>query len=538
MSINHLTKCGRGPTRRNFLRAALRAPVVASVLQTDNFARVIASPPGQIRSNSRLNYHPEGLYFWDSWLFTHGNEAHVIYLQKKRPGSKRPDKDDGALGHAVSTDLLTWKELPPALYRGPKGSIDDLDLYTGWTIEHQGTYYLYYTARSAREKGLLQRLCLATSRDTIQWKKHHEPVIVPDPRWYIPEDCRDIVIQQHPGTGEFHGFYAAARTQKELVERSVIAHVRSHDLIHWTHEPPAFIPKGHSVVECPDVFYLDGRWWMTCNAGHLYGARARFSDPYVTWGTIYASAERLEGPYHEGDDNVLIGSMEFNGFCCRSVVWKGRRYLFYGQGERLNRQDRGDQTTGTLTTPKELRVSPEGHLLPVYSSLIEQRMRADLIASPKLPHLQEVGGRFGTPGNWHVEADRVRANSPKSWSVRLCGPETESFIWAAELRLERGRALGLVFREELAVYLDFEEHCVMLTHLWRLQPLDARRVNLKRDRTYRLRLIAKGDFFEVYLDDVLVLNFVRYQPPKGRLGLFVEAGEGTFSNLRAASLKA
>ena len=536
-SINSLSGLGHSSARRAFLRTAVRAPLAVRALGARAFTRAEEAPAAQTEATGRLNYHPEGLYFWDSWYFTRGEEVHVIHLQKKRPGSTRPDRDDGALGHAVSTDLLTWKELPPALYRGPEGSIDDMDLFTGWTIEHEGTYYLYYTARSQREKGLLQRLCLATSEDTIHWRKRPEPVIVPDPRWYIAEDCRDIVIQRHPETGEFHGFYAAARARKELVERSVIAHVRSRDLIHWTHEPPAFVPSGHSVVECPDVFFLDGRWWMTCNAGHLYGARARFGDLYVTWGTIYASAERLEGPYREGEDNVLIGSMEFNGFCCRSVIWKGQRYLFYGQGERLNRQDRGDDTTGTLTTPKELRVSPEGALQPVYSPLIEQRTGAELIAGPTPARLEELVGRFGTPGEWRVESCRVRSVSPKSWSVRLCGPEAESFIWTAALRLKRGRAVGLLFRQVLAVFLDFEEQSVMFTHLWRLQRLDARRVRLVHGRPYRLRMIAKGEFFEVYLDDVLVLNFVRYEPPKGRLGLFIEAGDGTFSNVRAVSLK-
>lgn len=525
-------------TRRGFIQSAIGAPIVLGAMQTSNLAAPQSSPANQAARAGRLNYHPEGLYFWDAWYFTKGDEAHVINLQKKRPGSTRPDEYDGALGHAVSTDLLTWKELPPALYRGAPGSIDDLDLFTGWTLEHQGKFYLYYTARAQRENGMLQRTCLATSDDAITWKKHPEPVIVPDPRWYTPEDCRDIVIQQHPETGEFHGFYAAAQRRKELTERCVIAHVRSRDLIHWTHEPPAFVPEGHSIVECPDVFYLDGRWWMTCNAGHLYGARAKFGDPYVTWGTIYASSDRLEGPYREPEDNVLIGSMEFNGFCCRTIVWKGKRYLLYGQGERLNRQDRGEDTTGTLTTPKELRVTKAGNLQPVYSPLIEQRAGAALVANPTASQLDEVGGRFGTSGEWRVEGTTIRAASAKSWSARLCAPETDSFIMTAEVRLDRGRAIGVVLKNDLTVFLDFQEGCITFTHLWRLQKLDARRVRLEYKRPYALRVIAKAEFFEVYLDDDLVLNFVRYQPAKGRLGLFIEAGEGSFAKVRAMKLQA
>ena len=548
--INSFPSSRRLWTRRDLLQTAARVPLAVSAVRAAQPVRAQTSC-AEGAAGGRLNYHPEGLYFWDSWYFTRGDEVHVIHLQKKRPGSKRPDRDDGALGHAVSADLLTWKELPVAVHPGREGSIDDNEIWTGCTYEHDGTYYLYYTARTLREKGRIQRICLATSKDTIHWTKHPRPVIVPDPRWYVEGDCRDLIIQKHPETGEFHGFYATALPAKELVETAAIAHVRSRDLIHWTHEPPVYTPTGYGVVEVPDVFYLDGRWWMICLTGHPYGARAGFTDLYIVSGTIYASSERLEGPYREGGDNVLIGSMEFNGFSCRSVACKGRRYLFYTQPEREDRQDSRRSTLGTLTTPKELRVTPDKRLVPTYSPLIEQRAGDTLMENPSLAQLDKIEAwKFGTAGEWQARGSAIHAVSPRSWSVRACGPEAESFIMSGELRLERGRAIGLVFRavrylpptreplaQSLAVLLDFEEQCVMFTELSWMFRLDARCVRLERGRPHRLRVIAKAEFFEVYLDDALVLNFVRYQPPKGRFGLYLEAGEGTFSDLRAVSLK-
>ncbi len=549
-STSSISNSGPLWTRRDLLRTAVSVPLAVSAVGTVESVTAQKSRSG-VATSTRLNYHPEGLYFWDSWYFTRGDEVHVIHLQKKRPGSKRPDKDDGALGHAVSTDLLTWKELPVALHPGPKGSVDDNEIWTGCTYEHKGKYYLYYTARTIREKGTVQRICLATSEDTVHWIKHPEPVILPDPRWYTEGDCRDLIIQQHPETGEFHGFYAAALAAKELVDTAAIARVRSRDLIHWTHEPPVFTPKGYGVVEVPDLFYLDGRWWMICLTGHPYGTRAEFTDPYIVSGTIYASSERLEGPYREGDDNVLIGSMEFNGFSCRSVVWKGQRYLFYTQTEREGQQDSRRSTLGTVTTPKELRVTADKRLVPTYSPLIEQRTGDKLMDNPTLAQLDKIEAwKFGTMGEWQARGSAIHAVSPKSWAVRACGPEAGSFILTGELRLEKGRAIGLLFRavrylpptreplgQSLAVLLDFQEQSIIFTELTWMYRLDARRVRLERGRPYRLRVIAKGEFFEVYLDDALVLNFVRYQPLKGRFGLYVEGGEGTFSNLRAVSLK-
>jgi len=522
-------------TRREFLGMGLGTTLLTAALGMHKLA--VGKPLVETSTSGNLNYHPEGLCIWDIWFFTRGEELHLLHLQKKLPESQRPDRDDGTIGHAVSTDLLTWKELPIALYRGPPGSIDDEDLFTGCAVVHQGKYYMFYTARRKSAGGRIQRICLATSEDGINWTKHPQPVIVPDPRWYTEEDCRDMIVVQHPETREFHGFYAAGLPRAELVEKTTIAHVRSPDLIYWIHEPPVFTSTRHAVVECPDVFYLNGHWWLTCNAGHLYGARAGFSDPYVTWGTMYARSDRLEGPYVEGEDNALIGSMEFNGFCCRTAEWKGRRYLFYGQAERRGRVDHGDVILGTLATPKELVVTPEGRLRPRYCNLIEQRASEELIAAQALPRLEEVGGRFGTGGEWNLQGNRVQANSRRSWSVRLCGPEAESFIWSVDLALENGRAIGLLFRDSLAVTLDFHDQCVMFTRLPELHRLDSRKVCLQHGRTYRVRIIAKAEFCEVYVDDHLILQFVRYRPKKGRSGLYIESGDGTFTNLSMRSLR-
>lgn len=541
-------KPDRLPDRREFIgsvaaAATAASPLSAQIVRAATDGRNFQALSSQERpdSNARrgtLNYHPEGLYIWDTWYFTRGEELHVIHLQKKRPGSTRSEEYDGALGHAVSTDLLTWKEMPPALYRGPTGSVDDMPLFTGWTIFHEGKYYLFYTARSTVEKGLRQRICLATSEDAINWKKRGEPVIVPDSRWYDATDCRDLVVHKHPQTGEFHGFYAAARRREELVERPAIAHVRSRDLIHWMHEPPVFEPSGYGVVECPDVFYLEGRWWMICATGNFDGVRAAYSDPYIAMGTIYASSDRLEGPYKEGDDNVLMGSMEFNGFTCRSFVWKGRRYILHSQAERRDRQDRGEATLGSLSTPKEAAVSKDGQLRLMYSPLIEKRINANLISHDSLPPLNVTNAlRFGTHGQWQTEQNGVvGAISKRSWSVRLCGPDADSFMCSAEVCLRSGRAIGLLFRGHLAVVMDYRQQNITFTNLPWMFRLDARQVRLEHGRTYHLRVISKGDFFEVYLDDVLVLNFVRYQPANGRLGFYIEAGEGSFSKISATSL--
>ncbi|TXK84474.1 family 43 glycosylhydrolase [Paenibacillus sp. N3.4] len=215
-----------------------------------------------------MNYHPKGMYTWDVWYLTHEETVHAFYLQRKRPDSTRTDREEDGIGHAISTNLVDWEELPNVLEPGEPGSLDDMNLFTGSTFEFEGKFYLYYTMRSSVDNGLTQRIGLATSTDLFHWTKFESnPVIVPDERWYHSianpaqggiVDCRDLVIVPSPIGVGFYGFYAARIQSDEMPGGAVIACVYSTDLISWEHLPPVFIPGKYTIIEVPDVFYLDG----------------------------------------------------------------------------------------------------------------------------------------------------------------------------------------------------------------------------------------------------------------------------------------
>ena len=112
---------------------------------------------------------------------------------------------------------------------------------------------------------------------------------------------------------------------------------------------------------------------MICATGNFDGVRGGYRDRWIVYGTVYASSERLEGPYEEHKGDVILGSMEFNGFTCRSVVWKGQLYALYTQAERRDRKDGAPPTLGCLTTPKQFGVSSTGRLQLTYCPTIEKR---------------------------------------------------------------------------------------------------------------------------------------------------------------------
>jgi hypothetical protein len=48
--------------------------------------------------------------------------------------------------------------------------------------------------------------------------------------------------------------------------------------------------------------------------------------------------------------------------------------------------------------------------------------------------------------------------------------------------------------------------------------------------------VASHPFYEIYLDDVLLLSCCRYDPREGAFGLLVEEGTGVFTHLEAREL--
>ena len=130
-------------------------------------------------------FHPDGIYVWDTWYYEHNGEIHCTFLQQARPGHPERNGETGALGHAVSKDLVHWEHRPSVLYPGKAGSYDDGDLWTGCTFLKDGRRYMYYTANHRIGDINDSSIGLAVSDDGINYVRHPEsPVIRCNPELY------------------------------------------------------------------------------------------------------------------------------------------------------------------------------------------------------------------------------------------------------------------------------------------------------------------------------------------------------------------
>ena len=86
------------------------------------------------------------------------------------------------------------------------------------------------------------------------------------------------------------------------------------------------------------------------------------------------------------------------------------------------------------------------------------------------------------------------------------------------------------------MFLDLRHGQIHYSEPGDFRYLHYRGVKLQQEKEYHLRVVAWEEEVEAYLDDVMVLQFMRETTKSGRLGLFVEGGKARFTDLRANHL--
>ncbi|HEX2514626.1 MAG TPA: hypothetical protein VH257_07960, partial [Chloroflexota bacterium] len=269
-------------------------------------------------------------YLWDTWLVPAEGRYHLFHMQKV---AGEPDSLE--IGHAVSEDLVRWTMLDPALTLGPPDAWDRFRFRTGTVVAHGGRYHLFYGAAP----DMIDRVGVATSTDLVRWERYAgNPIAQADPRWYEHDATsrptgtvawRDPCVLRD---GEGWVMYLAARlAQGPPGGRGTIATLRSRDLLRWEAGPPLEVPPGYAVMEVPDVFELDGRWFLLHSTTHRMGTRFPTCDPALTAGTFVLWAERREGPYTRPPRDVLVGSPahRMTAYVCRTVETPLGRLAYY-----------------------------------------------------------------------------------------------------------------------------------------------------------------------------------------------------------------
>lgn len=313
-----------------------------------------------------MPYLPTDHLMWDFWLAPRrdGKPWHLFYL--RAPASIGDPEDrhwQAEVGHADSGDLHGWRDLDIALTPATGPAWDDKAIWTGSIIDHNDTYYWFYTALTHADHA--QRIGLATSADLLNWTRHPaNPLLEADPRWYETASTsadghvafRDPWVIPDPG-GDGWLMYITARSNEGPMDgRGVIGLARSRDLITWTLDAPVTTPGDFAELEVPQYLHIAERHYLLFCTGKPSDQRLRQSGTSHWIGTHYLTAPSPEGPWKLAPDPPMAGDEEGNWYAGR-VVEDADRLLFLAW-----RRLRDGRFAGGLSNPVEIGISEDGLL--------------------------------------------------------------------------------------------------------------------------------------------------------------------------------
>ena len=245
----------------------------------------------------------EDHWVWDSWHVEDDNGLrHVFFLRASR-ALLDPDRRHhrASIGHAISTDLRSWRLVADALVSNDPPSWDDLATWTGSVVRGpDNRWYLFYTGVGRAERGLVQRIGLAISDDLVVWRRSGPgPLIEPDPQWYETLDpaqwyeqaWRDPWVYADPVGDGWHMLITARSNRGPSSSRGVIGHARSPDLFTWTVQPPLSHPAGFGHLEVPQAAVVDGQPVLLFCSNRI--AHERGADDRI-W---FAPGPSVNGPW-------------------------------------------------------------------------------------------------------------------------------------------------------------------------------------------------------------------------------------------------
>ena len=454
---------------------------------------------------------PEGAYVGDTMPFvTEDGTLELYYLyetdhngQGYHPIYKYSTRDlCGYQDHGIMLNFGYMSDPDPAL--GTGSVMQDQD----------GLYHLFYTGHNDTGNGGKGKECVmhAVSTDREEWTKIPEDTFY-SPEGYSKDDFRDPEVFWVEGE-QCYWLLIAAR---ESISGGVVARYTSSDLKNWEFCGPLFAPEIQYMLECPDLFEMEGKWYLTYSWDCM---------------TYYAVGDSMYGPFTVPEDNVVDGN-GFLFYAAKSAQLDGNRYLcgwlgrsgltvdsgiYQWAGNVLNHQllQNEDGTLGVrapagyaryFTADKSFSAVQKEGTAEINGSSIS------LSAGEEEQALADLGMREPT---MMLECD-VTLDAGGCAGFAFGGTEDEPVYTA--LCLDAGRGL-----------LHYEGY--ETTELTVYEPTAYTRFDFTERDTHHVTLICENEIVVTYVDGRKALSArIGHSVNGAHIGVFADSCSATFSNI-------
>ncbi|HWQ15373.1 MAG TPA: glycoside hydrolase family 32 protein [Roseiflexaceae bacterium] len=274
-------------------------------------------------------------------------------------------------GHAVSPDMVRWRDLPIALAPGPE-PYDAAGVYSGITVVHEGAPTIIYTATAGERYE--PSVALAVGDEAlVTWRKDPaNPVLRP------PTDPDIHDFRDHSAWREGEWWYQVIGAGIRGVGGAILLY-RSRDLRAWEYLGPACVgtsEESGETWECPDLFELGGRHVLLVSPIPL-GRAIYFTGAY---------ADHRFTP--ELQSELDLGGSLYAPQTFRDA--HGRRILFgWLREERPRTAQEAAGWSGVMSLPRVLTLLPDGSLGQAPAAEVEtlRGRHTALAAMPLAPGL-------------------------------------------------------------------------------------------------------------------------------------------------------
>ena len=459
----------------------------------------------------RLYPAPEGAYVGDTMPFvTQDGTLELYYLY---------DTDHNGQGyHPIykysTRDLCGYEDHGMMLAYGQMSDPDPA-IGTGSVVQDQnGRYHLFYTGHNDTGNGGQGRECVmhATSADRENWTKIPEDTFF-SPEGYSKDDFRDPEVFWV----EEEQCYWLLIAARENVRGGVVAKYTSTDLKTWVFQGPLYAPMAQYMLECPDLFAMGDKWYLT------------YSWDCVTY---YAVGDSMNGPFVAPRDNVLDGN-GFIFYAAKTALLDGHRYLCGWLGRAGLSVDSGIYQWAGNVLNHELVPLADGTLGVKAPETFHTYFTQD---APLRAAKKE--------GSVKIRENSITLKAAEgAYALADLGVRPPTMLLECDVTLDENGCVGFAFggKDGDAIYtalcLDAKngllhyEGCE-LTELSVCDPAAFTRFDFSADSVHHVTLVCENEIVVLYVDGLKALSSrIRASIDGAHIGVFADGCSATFSNI-------